>query len=187
MKPVRVYFQDLNTYKTFGVQDETVGDLHKLMQEKMEKSDDEARKYGVVEKKPDGGTPSPSSLFSPTFFASFHILPLVESKDGGKEGKKEGLRNKECTFFLFPSLSSSTSPMSPPHYPFPSSLPSSFHTFLTINTERFPDITEKLSSILSNWEKEKKKGKGENDFQFWWKERPFENRVSKRGRSGSRE
>lgn len=89
MKPVRVYFQDLNTYKTFGVQDETVGDLHKLMQEKMEKSDDEARKYGVVEKKPDGGTPSPSSLFSPTFFASFHILPLVESKDGGKKGKRD--------------------------------------------------------------------------------------------------
>lgn len=52
---MRVYFLDENTYKTFGVGDESVGDLHKLMQEKMEKSDDEARKFGIVEKKPDGG------------------------------------------------------------------------------------------------------------------------------------
>ena len=46
-----------------------------------------------------------------------------------------------------------------------------------VPAERFPDITEKLSSILSQWDKEKKKGKGDNDFQFWWKERPFENKV----------
>lgn len=32
-----------------------MGDLHKLMQEKMEKSDEEARKFGIVEKRPDGG------------------------------------------------------------------------------------------------------------------------------------
>lgn len=93
VKPVRVYFIDENTYKTFGVGDESVGDLHKLMQEKMEKSDEEARKFGIVEKKPDG--------------------------------------------------------------------------------ERFPDITEKVSSIVSQWEKEKKKGES----QFWWKERPFENKT----------
>jgi hypothetical protein len=110
-----VYFLDENTYKTFGVGDETVGDLHKLMQEKMEKGDDEARKYGIVEKKPDGGTPS---LFS------------------------------------------------------------SFASWLIPHPERFPDITEKISNILSVWDKEKKKGKGDSDFQFWWKERPFENRVS---------
>ncbi len=53
---MRVYFKDENTYKTFGVGDDvTVGDLHKMMKEKLEKSDEEARKFGVVEKKPDGG------------------------------------------------------------------------------------------------------------------------------------
>ena len=48
-------FTDGNTSKAFGVENETVGDLHRLMKEKLELPDIEAKKWGVVEKKPDGG------------------------------------------------------------------------------------------------------------------------------------
>ena len=108
-----------------------MGDLHKLMQEKMEKSDEEARKYGIVEKKPDGG------IFKSFYFFSYLLSFLLSS----------------------------------PHK----------DIINTLLTERFPDVVEKLSGILSQWDKDKKKGKGDNDFQFWWKERPFENRVCELG------